>query len=176
MAFTGCHVTAMAWVRMLPGRPAPPRSGRTLLKGTLIRLRRERRYLVMPVCSGRVIQARRATTNPSVKSRRMGLSICANRNPGKTRSSAEAIPPCPKLFMEYHLRLLWYSDPLFDAKKWKCCEKMCEEAGVPPTTDEGPNTTRPFGPLIRYFPEYNKDVTGSAHYKKKGGCCPSVVK
>ena len=53
MALWDCHASSMARVRMLPGRPAPPQTGRTLLKGTLIRLRKEKRYLVMPVCSER---------------------------------------------------------------------------------------------------------------------------
>ena len=63
MALADCHASSMAWVRMLPGRPAPPQTGRTLLKGTLIRLRKEKRYLVMPVCSERASKARRATTD-----------------------------------------------------------------------------------------------------------------
>jgi len=104
MALTDCHANAMAWVRMLPGRPAPPQLGRTLLKGTLIRLRRERRYLVMPVCSGRVIKARRATTNLSVKPRRLVLSIRANNEPEKPLFSGDH-PAMPETIYQISLAL-----------------------------------------------------------------------
>lgn len=67
---------------------------------------------------------------------------------------------------------------LFRVLRNRCCERMCEDAGVPPTTDEGPGTDREYGPLIKFFPEYNNRVIGHASYKKEEciGCCPDAVK
>lgn len=41
------------------------------------------------------------------------------------------------------------------ARYLKCCEKLCEKYGVPHNAKEGPDTTRPYGPLIVHYPEYN---------------------
>ena len=73
MALADCHASSMAWVRMLPGRPAPPHRGGHGAKGTLIRLRKEKRYLVMPVCSERAGKARRATTHSADKQTSLAL-------------------------------------------------------------------------------------------------------